>query len=66
MRTSTGLNGLDSFLGQRLVAHQELSVLFCENIVCHGRDRVLVAEALAKCQHQCSLAGADRSECCCG
>lgn len=58
---ASGLDGADARGGEGAVARQELSVLAREDVVRHGRDRVLRAQGKTQREHQGGLAGADGS-----
>ncbi len=58
VRAATGFDCAYPLGLERIVAHQKLSVLFGENVIRHGGDVQLFAEALTELQHQCGLAAA--------
>ena len=60
VRAAAGFEGANPFWFQRVVSHQELTVLLREDIVGNRRDRQRLAEAPAKLQHQRGLAAPDR------
>ena len=59
--TTTRLDRPDAVGFEGLMAHEELAILFSEDVVCDSRHPKLMTQFQAQCQHEGGFAAADRS-----